>query len=133
MFWMGSSSMSIEGDIRSIVHEELAAQLAQHFEAMKRLVEANRAVAPVVESEPLLTVEQAAGLLQVKPTTIRRWLANGVLTHHGTDRVVRIDRTELLALRPGQIEKTPDAPANVTDIVARMLKPGDKITARGGR
>ena len=44
----------------------------------------------------LVDTETAALAAQVTPRTIRRWVADGALTNHGTARRVMVDLDEVL-------------------------------------
>ena len=51
----------------------------------------------------LLSTAEAAALMRVKQATIRKWITEQRLTAHGTERVLRVKRADLLALRPDAI------------------------------
>ena len=43
----------------------------------------------------LIKVEEAAGILKVRPETVYRWVDRGVLPSVRLGRLIRLDRTEL--------------------------------------
>ncbi len=47
------------------------------------------------ENSPLLTIPEFAAALRVKPSCVRRWLAEGKVTRVHVGRLVRIPTTEV--------------------------------------
>jgi excisionase family DNA binding protein len=70
---------AFEDLVRRIVREELAA------------------LAPAAPASEYLTPAEAAEIARVSSPTIRRWVTEGRLPGHGTDRALRIRRAELEA------------------------------------
>ena len=61
---------------------------------------------------PILTVDQAAAMLGIKPAQCRRWLAAGIVPHHKNGSRIIIHRAELEQwMRAGQQSPQPTAPA----------------------
>ncbi|HEV7844301.1 MAG TPA: helix-turn-helix domain-containing protein [Pyrinomonadaceae bacterium] len=58
-----------------------------------------------MESEKLLTVAEAAQLLSIKPRTIYAWVAERRIPFSKAGRLLRFDRSELLAWAAAQGEE----------------------------
>jgi excisionase family DNA binding protein len=80
--------MSIEETIESI--------LRKHLQPIREVL-ARLAVAP--KEDELLSKKRAGELAGVCPETITEWIREGRLNEYGGGRVVRIKRSELLALK----------------------------------
>jgi excisionase family DNA binding protein len=59
-----------------------------------------------MEHENLLTVTEAASLLVVKPRTIYAWVAERRIPFRKAGRLLRFDRTELLAWAQAEAKET---------------------------
>ena len=61
---------------------------------------------------PILTVDQAATMLGIKPAQCRRWLSAGIIPHHKNRTRIIIHRAELEQwMREGKGSPQPTAPA----------------------
>lgn len=113
--------MAIEEELRRLVKEEVACALDPVLERLRAIQAELVAQKPRTEVA-FLTPHQAAQLLGVTSETIREWIKAGRLTAHGGQGALRVSRSELLALRPGQ-RRPPEAPdATNRDIEERAAE-----------
>jgi excisionase family DNA binding protein len=57
------------------------------------------------DPDRLLDVEEAAGLLQVKPGTLYSWVSKGKIPHRKVGALVRFHRAELMAWTMEQVKQ----------------------------
>jgi excisionase family DNA binding protein len=94
-------SGSVDIAIRQLIREELRAVLGEELRA---LLHASQDGATQETLPVYMSIEKAAAMLDVSPSTVRGWIKSGALPCHGTDRVWRVRLDELEAfLRAGAV------------------------------
>jgi excisionase family DNA binding protein len=105
----------VRADLRELVGDEVRKELRHHREEMLEALRPQGPPPPKNEPDPdeLLTAEQVAGLLKVKPDTVRSWIQSGSLMAsrpgNGTrpGRKYRVRRADLDTF----VEKSQTVPA----------------------
>lgn len=75
---------------------------------------------PQAESDELLTLREAADVAHVSLSTVRQWLARGLLTRRGEGRAIRVLRSEVLSVKPAPTGESPKL------VAARLLSEDDE-------
>jgi excisionase family DNA binding protein len=91
--------MSLHDEFRVIVEDALRKVLRE---------ERSRASQAPGPDDHFLSVADAAALASVTPGTIRKWVKEHKLVRYGTRRVLRVRRSELLALLAGPDDSSDD-------------------------
>ncbi|TQF14041.1 helix-turn-helix domain-containing protein [Myxococcus llanfairpwllgwyngyllgogerychwyrndrobwllllantysiliogogogochensis] len=70
------------------------------LEAIRRII--REELTAVGATGDLLTTAEAAVMVRVSETTIKRWMREGLIARHGEGRTVRISKSQLLAVMARQ-------------------------------
>lgn len=106
--------MSFENEMRGMLREVVREVLREEMGPR----------ATDLEKE-LLTYDQAAELVSVSPSTIKRWVSKGALAAVGKGKLRRVRGVDVRKCFEGDAEvATPDVKASVTSILASL--PGRK-------
>jgi excisionase family DNA binding protein len=97
----------------------------------KVLREELRAQTPAETDDPFLSVADAAELASLTPGTIRAWIKLGQLHRYGRGRLLRVRRSELLALLAGADGKPPAAEDVSPEALARRDHERDRDRRTG--
>lgn len=115
-------SVTFEDTIRAIVREAVREELRAHG------VGSQPATAPASTGTPaFITTMQAAELASVHVATIRDWIQRGLLRGHRAGRLLRVERSELIAMMSSAKSDSP-APVNLDERAEEIL-----AKARRGR
>ena len=95
---------------RSIIREELRAVL-----------EALRSPPAAAALDEFLSVKDAANVARVSRATVRAWIQRRMLRPYGQGRVLRVRRSELLALLAGSADQRQDQASSPDEVALSIL------------
>lgn len=106
--------MTLENELRGMLRDVVREVVREELGAPKTDLE-----------KELLTYDQAAELVSVSPSTIKRWVSKGALAAVGKGKLRRVRGVDVQKCFEGDTEMAaPDLKANVTSIIDSL--PGRK-------
>jgi excisionase family DNA binding protein len=113
--------MGVNSAIREIAVDVARRVVREELKQLESAFEANRA--PHAGPEPLLTVDDVAGLCSVTPKTVQRWIVKGLLraTRKTGMREYRITRKDYEAFASGALARATPEPGEMDQETSRAF------------